>query len=574
MEKSIIFVSNQKMKKMRKYFFALLLTFIVGFVGLQNANACTNFLVTKGATVDGSTFISYAADSHVLYGELYYYPASDHPEGSMLKVYDWDSGKYLGEIPQVPHTYTVVGNMNEFQVAIGETTYGGRKELHHQPGAIMDYGSMIYIALQRAKTAREAIKVMTDLANKYGYVSEGESFSIADPNEVWYMELIGKGEGEKGAVWVALRVPDGYVSAHANQARITTFPYQKVNKWDDPNATCFNSPDVIEFARKKGWFKGKDKDFSFSDVYAPVDFGGARFCEARVWSMFRKVADGMDKYKNYAMGFDLKHRMPLWVKPRKKLTVRDIMEVMRDHFEGTDMDMTKDVGAGPFHCPYRWRPLVWKVDGKEYFNERAVSTQQTGFSFVAQMRSWLPREIGGIIWFGVDDTYSTVYTPIYTSITKVPHTYEVGNGSMMEWSDDAAFWVFNQVSNFAYLRYDYIIPEIRKEQQKLEGKFVNYVKAIDEGALKLYKKDKKTAIDFLTKFSCENADHLVYHWRDFYHYLFMKYMDGNIKEKSEPKEGYKYVTPKLKQPGYGEEWYRRIVKETGDKFLYRENEKK
>ncbi len=559
---------------MRKILSGLILIIITMFFYWQDANACTNFLVTKGATTDGSTFISYAADSHVLYGELYYYPATDYPEGSMLKVYDWDSGKYLGEIPQVSHTYTVVGNMNEYQVAIGETTYGGRKELLHQPSAKMDYGSMIYIALQRSKTAREAIKVMTDLANKYGYISEGESFSIADPNEVWYMELIGKGKGEKGAVWVALRVPDGYVSAHANQARITTFPYQKVNKWDDPNATCFNSPDVIEFARKKGWFNGKDKDFSFSGVYAPVNFEGARFCEARVWSMFRKVADGMDKYKNYAMGFDLRHRMPLWVKPRKKLSVRDIMEVMRDHFEGTDMDMTKDIGAGPFHCPYRWRPLVWEVDGKKYFNERAVSTQQTGFSFVAQMRSWLPREIGGIIWFGVDDTYSTVYTPIYTSITKVPHTYEVGNGSMMEWSDDAAFWVFNQVSNFAYSRYDYIIPEIRKEQQKLESKFVNYVTGIDEGALKLYKNDKKAAIDFLTRFSCENADNLVYHWRDFYHYLFMKYMDGNIKEKSEPKQGYKFVTPKLKQPGYGEEWYRRIVKETGDKFLYRENEKK
>ncbi len=555
-------------KRIVSIFIALI--FMLGWYG---GISCTNYLITKGATVDGSTMISYAADSHLLYGELYYYPASDHPEGSMLDVYEWDTGKYLGKIPQVTHTYTVVGNMNEYQVAIGETTYGGRKELHHQPGAIMDYGSLIYIALQRSKTAREAIKVMTDLVAKYGYYSEGESFSIADPNEVWYMEMIGKGEGEKGAVWVALRIPDGYVSAHANQARITTFPYQKENKWDDPKATCFNAPDVIEFARKKGWYNGKDNDFSFSDVYAPVDFGGARFCEARVWSMFRRVTDGMDKYKDYAMGFNLKNRMPLWVKPKKKLTVRDVMELMRDHFEGTDMDMTKDVGAGPFHCPYRWRPLVWKVDDKQYFNERAVSTQQTGFSFVAQMRGWLPREIGGIIWFGVDDTYSTVYTPVYTSITKVPHTYAEGNGDMMTWSDDAAFWVFNQVSNFAYTRYDYIIPEIRKEQKMLEERFVTYVSAIDEGALKLYKKDKKAAIDFLTKFSTENADNLVYHWRDFYHYLFMKYMDGNIKEKSAPKENYKFVNPKLEQPGYGEEWYRRIVKETGDKFLYREEKK-
>ena len=554
---------------------ALFVYFLIFLLGWNiKVKACTSYLITKGATVDGSTIITYAADSHTLYGELYYYPASDHPEGALLDVYEWDTGKFLGRIPQVRHTFNVVGNMNEYQVTISETTFGGRKELQNQPGAIMDYGSLIYIALQRSKTAREAIKIMTELVDKYGYYSGGESFSIADPNEVWYMEMIGKGEGEKGAVWVALRVPDGYVSAHANQARITTFPYQKVNKWNDPNATCFNSPDVIEFAKKKGWFKGKDKNFSFSDIYAPVDFGGARFCEARVWSMFRKIADGMDKYKDYAMGFNLKNRMPLWVKPNKKLSVKDVIELMRDHFEGTEMDMTKDVGAGAFKCPYRWRPLVWELDGKKYFNERAVSTQQTGFAFVAQMRSWLPREIGGIIWFGVDDTYSTVFTPIYSSINKVPYTYAVGNGDIMTWSDDAAFWVFNQVSNFAYLRYNYIIPEIRKEQQKLEDKFLKYVSAIDEGALKLYKKDKEAAISFLTKFSTENADNLVYHWKKFYQYLFMKYMDGNIKEKGQHKENYKFVNPKLEQPGYGEDWYRRIVKETGDKFLYREEKEK
>jgi len=287
-------IKPRKYKDMKKRILTVFiaLTFVLGW---YNGNSCTNYLITKGETVDGSTMISYAADSHVLYGELYYYPASDHPEGSMLDIYEWDTGKYLGKIPQVSHTFTVVGNMNEYQVAIGETTYGGRKELHHQPDAILDYGSLIYIALQRAKTAREAIKIMTDLVAKYGYYSEGESFSIADPNEVWYMEMIGKGEGEKGAVWVALKIPDGYVSAHANQARITTFPYQKENKWDDPSATCFNAPDVIELPRKKGWYNGKDKDFSFSDVYAPVDFGGARFCEARVWSMFRRVADGMEK---------------------------------------------------------------------------------------------------------------------------------------------------------------------------------------------------------------------------------------------------------------------------------------
>ncbi len=538
---------------MKKIF---LTTIILSIILNLNTFACTNFLVTKGASADGSTMISYNADSHVLYGELYYYPAMDHKPGEMRKIYEWDTGKYLGEIPEVAHTYSVIGNMNEYQVAIGETTYGGRKELHHQDNAIMDYGSLIYIALQRSKTAREAIKVMTDLMAKYGYYSEGESFSIADKNEVWIMEVIGKGQGEKGAVWVARKIPDGYICGHANQARIRTFPLK------DPD-NCLYSDDVISFARKKGYFNGKDKDFSFSDTYAPVDFGGARFCEARVWAAFRMVNDDMDKYEDYASGHNLKNRMPLWIKPKRKITLDDMFKFLADHFEGTPLDMTKDIGAGPFHCPYRWRPLTWKVDGKEYCNERASATQQTGFTFVTQSRSWLPDPIGGINWFGVDDAASTVHVPLYCGINKIPETYAQGNGKMMEWSDNAAFWVFNQVSNFAYTRYDVIHPEIEKKIKNLEKKYETYTKAIDIAAAELYKTNKEYAIDYITNFSVNTANNTVYEWKNFYKYLFMKYMDGNIKEKDGNN-----LNPKLKQPGYGIDWYRRIVKETGDKFLY------
>ncbi len=472
---------NRKISAITVLFIVLILA------NYQVSNGCTNFLISKGATVDGSTMITYAADSHTLYGELYYQPAQDYPAGAMRDIYEWDTGKHLGQIPQLSHTYSVIGNMNEFQVAIGETTFGGRSELQSQKGAIMDYGSLIYVALQRAKTAREAIEVMTNLVKEYGYYSEGESFSISDANEVWIMELIGKGENEKGAVWVAMRVPDGYICGHANQARITTF--QK----DDPD-NCLYAEDVISFARKKGWYNGTDKDFSFSDVYAPVDFEGARFCEARVWSGFRKVATGMDKYTEYIEG-NVKHggannfatnRMPLWVKVDKKLTVQDVMGMMRDHFEGTELDMTKDLGAGPFHLPYRWRDLTWEVDSVEYCNERAISTQQTGFSFVAQSRNWLPNPIGGIFWFGVDDTYSTCYVPMYCGITEIPECFQVGNGDMLTYSETSAFWTFNQVSNFAYLRYDDMIKDVQKVQHELENKFVTYVPAIDKAAQDLY----------------------------------------------------------------------------------------
>ncbi len=578
---------------MKKLFAAALIGAITFFS--FESNACTNFLITKGASADGSVMISYNADSHVLYGELYFWPATDWPAGSMLDIYEWDTGKYLGKIPQVAHTYNVVGNMNEFQVAIGETTYGGRHELYHQDGAIMDYGSLIYVALQRSKTAREAIKVMTDLVEKYGYYSSGESFSVADKNEVWIFEMIGKGQGEKGAVWVARRIPDGYISGHANQARITTFDYQKQNKWTDPNADTFNSNDVISFARKKGWYVGDDKDFSFSDTYAPVDFGAARFCEIRVWSMFKDVKKDMDKYFDYAKG-DVEYaksfadgrknpngyatnRMPLWIKPDKKITLQNMFDFLRDHLENTPLDMRKDAGAGPFELPYRWRPLTWEItsDGSKelnklfkkykkdtlvFCNERATATQQTGFTFVAQSRSWLPDETGGIIWFGVDDPASAVYTPIYSASQRIPETYAPGNGAMMEWSDNSAFWTFNQVTNFAYLAYNRIHPEIYKKQHELEKNFQNKVKAIDAGAKILYETDKKAAVDFITDFSVNNADNLVKEWKKFYQYLFMKYMDGNIKT---PNPG--HLNPHLSQPGYSEDFYRRIVKDTGEKLL-------
>jgi dipeptidase len=570
--------------------FLVVLTALV-FVN-NSANACTNYLITKGASTDGSTMISYAADSHVLYGELYHWPAGKWEAGTMMDVYEWDTGKYLGEIEQASETYNVVGNMNEHQVAIGETTYGGLEQLGSQEGAIIDYGSLIYLGLQRSKTAREAVKVMTELVEKYGYYSSGESFSIADKDEVWILEMIGKGNGEKGAVWVAMKVPDGYVSGHANQARIMQFPLnnnkssissKNIDDIFNEGVDVVYAQDVISFAKEKGFYKGKDKEFSFSDVYAPVGFGGARFCEIRVWSMFNKVTEGMDKYWDYAKG-DIEHpkahvkdtpmtpenfasnRMPLWVKPAAKVSVHDMMMFMRDHLENTELDMANDVGAGPFAVPYRWRPLTWKVDGVAYCNERATATQQTGFSFISQSRSWLPDEIGGIIWFGVDDASGTVYMPMYTSMTKIPHNFAVGNGAMMEYSETAGFWIFNQVQNYAYSKYNQIHPEIAKLQEELEKEFIAFTPAVDAGAQALLAQDKDLAIAYLNDYSNAVAERTFNTWKDFYQYLFVKYMDGNIKTAVDLPEGYKYIAPKMEQPGYSPEKYRMIIEETGDQF--------
>lgn len=555
---------------MKKIVFTFSLLVLLGIA--QISFSCTNLLITKGASTDGSTMVSYHADSHVLYGELYFTPAADYPDGSWLEVYEWDTGKYLGKIKQVKHTYSVVGNMNEHQLVIGETTYTGIETLQDTTG-IVDYGSLIYITLQRAKTAREAIKIFSELVNEYGYYSTGESFSIADPNEVWILEMIGKGSPKKdakgkidksyskGAVWVAVQIPDGYICGHANHARITTFPFQKSNDFNSKTQNVYHSPDVISFARQMGYFKGEDKDFSFSDIYAPLDFGAARFCEARVWAAFNRVNKDMGQYEEYAMGHNLTKRMPLYIKPDKKLSVHDVIELMRDYYQGTKMDMSKDIGAGPYQCIVRWRPMTWKVDTTNYFNERAISTQQTGFTFVGQGRSWLPDPIGGIFWFGVDDSYSNVYTPMYCGITKVPETFAVGNGDMMTFSDNSAFWVFNQVSNLAYTRYSDMIKEIQPVQRELESKYISLTPAVDKIAEDLYKTDPKACVDFLTNYSVDAGNGTVYRWKELYKFLFTKYMDGNIKTRVPGQRN-----PKVNQPGYNEEYYKNLIQHTGDKF--------
>ena len=557
---------------MKKHLSLLVLILLIGFNYTQ---ACTNFLVTKGASVDGSTMITYAADAHVLYGELYYTPAMDYPSNAMVDVIEWDTKKLLGTIKQVSHTYSVVGNMNEHQVSIGETTYGGRPELSNFHSGIVDYGSLMWLALQRAKTAREAIKVIAGLFDEYGYYSSGESFSISDKNEVWIMELIGKGEGQKGALWVALLVPDGYVCAHANQARITTFDFQEKNDWFNESQTVFHAPDVVSFARAKGWYSGKDKDFSFSDVYAPVDFGGARFCEMRVWSFFKDVNSKMGKYADYASGV-IKHgknefaknRMPLWIKPDKKVSAQDLMKYMRDHLEGTDWDMSKDIGAGPWELPYRWRPLTWEVDSVFYCNERATATQQTGFSFVSQSRNWLPDPIGGIHWFSVDDANTTVYTPMYCGITKVPESYAVGNGDLLTFSWDAAFWVFNFVSNWTYSRYSYMIKDVRVKQQAFEKKYAELTPVIDNAAKTLYAQNPELAIEFITNYSVNTANNLVDDWRELGEFLLTKYIDGNIKKEKEgmferTATGYPAGPD---QPGYPDWWLKKVVETSNGKF--------
>jgi len=531
----------------------LAIIFLTAVVGLQMAAAevcaCTNFLVSKKASVDGSTFITYAADSHELYGELYHTAGGVHLPGEEVDVIEWDTGKLLGRIDQAPRTYTVVGNMNEHQVSIGETTWGGRKELSENlhPDAIVDYGSLMYLALQRSRTAREAIEVMTGLTDEHGYASVGETFSIADPREVWIMEMVGKGKEDKGAVWVARRVPDGYVTAHANQARIRTFSLK--SKGD-----TLYSKDVISFARKMGWFDGADKDFSFADTYAPMTFDSLRFCEARVWQFFRRVAPSLNLGFDMVSGVGEYRPLPLWVKPDRKLSVRDVMELMRDHFEGTELDLSKGVGAGPYSLPYRWRPMVWKHGGKKYLHERATSTQQTGFSFVAQMRSWLPAPVGGVLWFGVDDTFSTVYVPMYCAIREAPAPFAVGTGDFEHFTWDSAFWVFNAVSNQAYSRYSDMIVDIQREQRNLEGRFLAEQIDVDRTAVKLLKTAPGAAVDHLTRYSAESARITVDRWRDLWRELFVKYLDGNVRDSN----------GKITHPPYPDHWYKRILDENTD----------
>jgi dipeptidase len=569
------------MKKLSELIFVILLSFLLPG---QVTNGCTNFLVTKGASVKGSTMITYSADSHQLYGELYYWPARDYPQGSMVDVIEWDTRKYMGKITQVAHTYSVVGNMNEHQVAIGETTYGGSETLVDTT-AIIDYGSLIYLTLQRAKNAREAIKVMSDLVSEYGYASEGESFSIADANEAWIFEIIGKGANNKGAVWVARRIPDGYISGHANQARIQTFPLstgkknsialtsKELNRVSDPNIECVYAYDVIEFARSKNLFKGKDAEFSFSDTYNPITFSGARFCEARVWSFFKSVNVDMNQYFNYISGHDLSRRMPLWIKPDRKISDYDMMNFMRDHLEGTALDMRKDIGSGPFGLPYRWRPLEWKVsddkNAPQYINERTVATQQTGFVFVAECRNWLPDPIGGIFWFGVDDAATTVFTPMYCGITAIPECFKVGNGDMLTYSATSAFWLFNQVANFCYTRYDLMSADAQKVQKQLETRYISKTDSTDAEALKLSAKDMNLAKEYLTNYSGEMAQNTFNKWKTLSEYLLVKYIDGNIKKEKDGKfERNRWGNPVMPlQPGYSDAWKRSVIQETGDKLL-------
>ena len=527
------------------------------------ADACTNFIITRGASTDGSNMVTYAADSHALYGSLY-----SHVPGKFtpyMDIREWDSGRPLGQIAQVPTTYRTLGNSNEHSLFITETTFGGRPELEDPKGGI-DYGSLIYVTLQRAKTAREAIQIIVDLANTYGYCSSGESFSLIDKEEAWIMELIGKGPNDKGIVWVARRIPDGYVSAHANQARITTFP------WDDPE-NCLYAPDVADVARKFGWFEGENKDFSFSDAYAPADFGALRGCEARVWAFFRTVASGMDKYEDYAMGHNPKNKMPLWIKPDKKVSPKQVMDCMRDHYEGTKMDMTTDIGAGGHGLPYRWRPMNFEVDGKTYLNERAIATQQTAFWLCGQAR----KDKVGILWFGMDDAATSCLTPIYCNTTEVPATMAEGNGSMLDYSDTSAFWIFNRVTNFAYLRYDLMSKDIRKVVDYWENTMLKEVETIDSQLAGLSEKALKKQT---TEYSLATAQKLFDAWTRLDKYLLLKYIDGNVKSENADVLSYviegktsdkhfvengngKKIPGKIQQPGYSEKWKRAVAADNG-----------
>ena len=492
--------------------------------------ACTNFLVGKNASVDGSTMVSYAADSYALYGFLHHSPAADYAEGAVREVKDWDTGKPLCTIPQVAHTYNVVGNMNEHQLTIGETTWGGRAEL--ETGEGIDYGSLIYIALERCKTAREAIKCMTDLVAEYGYASSGETFSIADPNEVWLMELIGKGKVEKGAVWVATRVPDDCIAAHANQARFTTINFKDKENW-------LWSKDVVKFARKQGYYTGKkDEDFNFQEAYAPYDFSGLYVCEARVWSFFRKFSDDMDKYFDFASGKTFVEtggkyageRMPLYIKPNHKVSAQELKNCMRDQYEGTPLDITQGPDAGPWNSKLRYGSLGFKLDSVQYWFERPIATQQTAWSFVAQMRGYESAKAGGIFWFGVDDAASTVYVPMYSTITEVPECFKEGNGDMYNYSPTSAWWTYNIVANWAYTKYSAMMPDIKKVQAAWEDKFNAQVEAVDAQVAEI---DPAKATEFLTKYSCAQAQESTAAWKDLGIYLFVKYLDGQERKEKD-----------------------------------------
>ena len=543
----------------------LLLAVLLLTAYMANGWACTNFIVGKKASADGSVIVSYSADSYGMFGYLCHFPAAQHAPGTMRDIYDWDSGKYLGKIKEAKQTYNVIGNMNEFQVTIGETTFGGRPELVDSTG-IMDYGSLIYVALQRSRTAKEAIKVMTDLVKEYGYYSSGESFSIADPNEAWIMEMIGKGPGVKGAVWVAVRIPDDCIAAHANQSRIRRFPLR-----DKEN--CLYSKDVISFAREKGYFKGKkDSDFSFADAYAPADFSALRFCEARVWSFFNRYVDGMEKYLPYASGENPQAEpMPLFVKPNRLLSVQDVKDMMRDHYEGTPLALDNDPGMGPFEAPYRPTPLTWEVDGKMYFNERPISTQQSAFVMVAQMRSQLPDYVGGVLWFGCDDANMMAFTPVYCCTDLVPECYSDKVADDLHFSFKSAFWVCNWVSSIVYPRYSQLFGELKTVRDRLETDYNTLQEKTEKEAMALAGTEGEgmsAARKYLTAYTNRTAAGMLYEWMELGKRLMVKYIDGTVR----PERDGQYVrTPggvgvPVERPGYPERYRREIVKATGDRF--------
>ncbi|MFW5620936.1 MAG: dipeptidase [Prevotella pectinovora] len=540
---------------MRKLFLSLLLC-----TGVINALACTNFIVGKKASADGSVMCTYSADDYGMFLGLCHYPAGKHAKGEMLQIYDWDTKEYHGQIPQAAETYNVIGNINEYQVTIGETTFGGREEMVDTTG-ILDYGSLIYIALQRSKTAREAISVMTRLVETYGFCSEGETFTICDPNEAWIMEMMGKGPGSKGVVWVAVRIPDDAICAHANQSRIRTFDQK------DKKNVMF-SKDCIKFARSKGWFTGKDKDFSFCDVYAAPTFSGRRACEARVWSFFNRFGD-MDKYLPYVEGkVKDAEPMPLWIVPNKKVSLQDLEASMRDHYEGTPFDLGNDLGQGVWEMPYRPTPLSFKVDGKAYFNERPVSTQQTAFSYVSQMRSWLPRQIGGVLWVGNDDGNMVAYTPIYCGNTVQPECYNTPGADAVTFSDKNAFWVCNWVSNMVYPRYSQMFPSLKEVRDSLDNSYIATQGEIEKPALTLYGESEQKAVDYLTDYSNTQAQQMLARWKELAIYLIVKYNDMAVK----PTKDGKFLRTKtgngatVKRTGFPEKVARALVKQTGDRF--------
>ena len=523
-------------------------------------HACTNLVVGKKASKDGSVIISYSQDDYGAFEPLRVIPAADHPAGTMHPLYHYESGNYLGEIPEVAHTYGIVGLMNEFQLSIHETTYGGREELTDTVSGLIDYGSLMVLALQRAKTAREAIQVMTELTEKYGYESEGESFTIADPNEAWIMDMIGKGPGRKGTVWVAVRIPDDCISGHANQSRIHQFPLK-----DKKN--CLYAKDVISFAREKGYFNGKDADFSFADAYAPLDFGGLRYCEARIWSFFNKWAsEDMSPYLPFAMGDTKAEVLPLYVKPKAPLSVQDVKDMMRDHYEGTPMDMTQDIGMGAWEMPYRPTPLSFEVDGTKYFNERPISTQQSACVYVSQMRSWLPNHIGGVTWFANDDANMVAFTPIYCNTTQAPECYDKNTADAFHFSTRSAYWVENWVSNMVYLRYNLLFPELKKVRDKLEKDFNSLQDEVESKAASM---SKEEAVKYLSAYSHRVAGAMMDKWNQLAQLIIVKYNDMAVKRMDE--NGQYEKTPggnprPVLRPGYPEAFKRELIKQTGSRY--------